>query len=78
MTVDEHVPLATLIEKEYERMDETDGPETDGLEEKNLRLLDALYHNAGIVASEDPTPLRPDELEDDEALKEFVERLAGG
>jgi len=78
MNVDEHRQLATLIEKENERMDETDESETDGLDEKNLRLLDALYHNAGIVASEDPSPPMPHELEDEAALTAFMERLIRG
>jgi hypothetical protein len=45
------------------------------MDETHLRVLDALYHNAGIVASEDMSPPTPEELEEVAALGEFLERL---
>lgn len=47
----------------------------DGLDETNLRLLDAVFYNAGIVASEDLAPPSANELEDEAALGRFVEAL---
>ena len=56
-------------------MDEIDESELDGLDDRCLRVFDALYHNAGVVASEDKSPPTPEELEEEAALAEFVERL---
>jgi hypothetical protein len=75
MTAQEHDPLVTLIEKEIDPMDEIDESELDGLDERFLRVLDALYHNAGIVASEDRASPTPEEDEDQAAIVEFLERL---
>jgi len=76
MTAQDHDPLVTLtIEKEIDPMDEIDESELDGLDERALRMLDALYHNAGIVASEDPSPPTPEEVEGEAALAEFVKHL---
>ena len=54
--------------------EEPDEP-IDGLAEKNLRILEAVYHEAALIASEDRSPLSPEEIEDDVALGDFVARL---
>ena len=76
MTAQDHDPLVTLIiEKEIDRMDEIDESELDGLDDRCLRVFDALYHNAGVVASEDKSPPTAEERDDEAALREFVGRL---
>jgi hypothetical protein len=76
MTALDHDPLVTLIiEKEIDRMDEIDESELEGLDERHLRVLDALYHNAGIVASEDQAPPTAEELQEEAALAEFLRGL---
>lgn len=75
MTIDTHEAFALLTEMEMQRMDDSDDPEIDRLEERHLRVLDALYHNAGVVASEDLSPPTPDEVAGEAALAVFVERL---
>jgi hypothetical protein len=47
----------------------------NGLDEANLRILDAVFHNAGIVAAEDPSPPTPEELAEEAVLAEFIDRL---
>ena len=74
MTTDAHNAFALLTEMEIERMDDDDS-EIDRLEERHLRVLDALYHNAGVVASEDPSPPTHDELKEEAVMAGFLERL---
>jgi hypothetical protein len=79
MTADEHVPLVILIiEEEMEPMDETDESELDERVERHLRVLDALYHNAGIVASEDQSPPTSEERTEEAALSAFFQELIDG
>ena len=47
----------------------------DGLDPKNQRILEIVYHEAALMASEDPSPPSSGELEDEAALAAFVERL---
>ena len=47
----------------------------DGLALENLRILEAVYHEAALMASEDPSPPTSEELEDEAALAEFVREL---
>lgn len=49
----------------------------DGLAPKNLRILETVYHEAALLASEDPSPPSPEELEDEAALAAFVAHLIG-
>lgn len=53
----------------------TDDELDDGLDERNLRLLDAVYHHAALIASEDPSPPTPEELAEEAALARRLERL---
>ena len=50
------------------------GP-VDGLSERNLRILEAVYHEAGLAASEDMSPAGFEELEDELAVATHMERL---
>lgn len=43
--------------------------------EAQLRLLDALSHEAALEAARDPSPLSPEEEEDDVRLAAFLEAL---
>ena len=47
----------------------------DGLDPKNQRILEIVYHEAALMASEDPSPPSSEELEHEAALAAFVERL---
>ena len=47
----------------------------DGLDPKNQRILEVVYHEAALMASEDPSPPSSEELEHEAALAAFVERL---
>ena len=47
----------------------------EGLSEINLRLLDAAFHNAGLIASEDPSPPAPEEQDEIAALNRFVDAI---
>lgn len=47
----------------------------EGLSDTHLRLLDAAFHNAGLIASEDPSPPDPSEQADIDALTAFVDEL---
>lgn len=58
------------------RPDDLDGP-VDGSSERNLRILEAVYHEAAVIASEDPSPPTPDEIEDEVAIADVVARLIG-
>ena len=49
----------------------------DGSSEKNLRILEAVYHEAALMASEDPSPPTPDEIDDEVAIADVVARLIG-
>ena len=49
----------------------------DGSSEKNLRILEAVYHEAALIASEDPSPPTPDEIDDEVAIADVVARLIG-
>ncbi len=64
-------PIAPRPESTINEDDEI----AEGLSDTNLRLLDAVFHNAGLIASEDPSPLTPEEQEDIDALTRFVEKL---
>ena len=76
MTTGEYdVPLAPSIEGAGEPVEDLEEMLTLGLDPRNLRILDALYHNAGLVASEDLSPPTPEELDDEACLAVFVERL---
>ena len=50
----------------------------DGLAERNLRILEAVYHEAAVIASEDPSPPTLDEIDDDVAIAAVVARLVRG
>lgn len=79
MTAEEHVPLVIfIIDDDIDHMDETDESELEGPDEKHLRALDALYHNAGIVASEDGSPPTPEEQKEEAALAAFFRELIDG
>lgn len=47
----------------------------DGLDPRNQRIVEIVYHEAALMESEDPSPPSSDELEDEAALAAFVERL---
>lgn len=47
----------------------------DGLDPKNQRIVEIVYHEAALMESEDPSPPSAEELEDEAALAAFVERL---
>ena len=49
----------------------------DGSNEKNLRILEAVYHEAAVIASEDPSPPTLDEIDDEVAIADVVARLVG-
>ena len=54
--------------------DERDGP-VDGSSPRNLRILEAVFHEAAMIASEDTSPASPEELEDELAIAALVARL---
>ncbi len=54
--------------------DEWPGP-VDGLSERNLRILEAVYHEAALAASEDMSPGLLEELDDELALAAHLQRL---
>jgi hypothetical protein len=54
--------------------DESDGP-VDGSSPRNLRILEAVFHEAAMIASEDSSPPSPEEVEDERALAAYVARL---
>jgi hypothetical protein len=56
------------------RQEERAGP-VDGLSERNLRILEAVYHEAALAASEDMSPGTLEELEDELALAAHLQRL---
>ena len=58
------------------RPDDWDDP-VDGSNEKNLRILEAVFHEAALIASEDPSPPTLDEIEDEVAIADVVARLIG-
>ena len=58
------------------RPDDWDDP-VDGSNEKNLRILEAVYHEAAVIASEDPSPPTLDEIDDEIAIADVVARLIG-
>ena len=47
----------------------------DGLDPKNQRIVEIVYHEAALMESEDPSPPSSEELEHEAALAAFVERL---
>lgn len=47
----------------------------DGLGERSLRILEAVYHEAALAASEDGSPGLLEELEDELAVAAHLERL---
>ena len=57
--------------------DDWEGP-VDGTSERNLRVLEAVYHEAALMASEDRSPPSPEELEDELAVAAHVARLIQG
>ena len=57
--------------------DDREGP-VDGTSERNLRILEAVYHEAALMASEDGSPSSPEELEDELAVAAYVARLIQG
>ena len=58
------------------RPDDWNDP-VDGSSEKNLRILEAVYHEAALIASDDPSPPTPDEIDDEDAIAAVVARLIG-
>jgi hypothetical protein len=47
-----------------------------GVTPENLRLLEIVFHEAALLASEDlSAPPSPSELEDEAALRSFVDQL---
>jgi hypothetical protein len=47
----------------------------DGVGERDLRILDAFFHELALDASNDPTPNTPEEQAEDDALMAWAERL---
>lgn len=79
MTTDDPTHLAALATNPEALSDERrDGRPLDGLAEENLRILDAVFHEAGVLASEDPSPPTAEELEDEAAVAEFVRKMIAG
>jgi hypothetical protein len=76
MTTDDPTHLAALATNQEALSDEgRDGRPLDGLAEENLRILDAVFHEAGVIASEDPSPPTAEELDDEAAVGGFLRRL---
>jgi hypothetical protein len=59
------------------RRDTLDGT-VEGLSERKLRILEAVYHEAALTASEDSSPGTLQELEDELAVAAHLERLLRG
>ena len=79
MTVDRPKPLVPLPPSTRESTEEPKGDQDlDGLDEGNLRILDAAFHEAGVLAHEIADPPTPADLEDEAALVAFVETLTSG
>ena len=76
MTVDRPKPLVPLPSSTREPTEEPKGDlHLDGLEEGNLRILDAVFHEAGLLANELDDPSSPEELEEEEALNDHLAQL---
>ena len=76
MTVDRPKPLVPLPPSTREPTEEPKGdPDLEGLDEGNLRILDAAFHEAGLLASELDLPPTPAEIEEEAAIDELVARL---
>ena len=78
MTVDRPKPLVPLPPTTREPTEEPKGdPDMEGLEEGNLRILDAAFHEAGVLASELDLPPTPSEIDEEAAIQKLVGLLVG-
>jgi hypothetical protein len=79
MTVDRPRTLVALPSSTREPTEESEGDQyLEGLEEGNLRILDAVFNEAGLLAAELDLPPTPAELEEEAAIAEHVARLVRG
>lgn len=66
-------PAATLVRDQPTPVSNEDI--ADGLSDEKLALLEAAYHSAALIASEDPSRPTPEEQDDLDALRLFKSRL---
>ena len=52
-----------------------EGRNDDESDLRNLRVLEALYHEAGLIAEEDPGPPNTEEQRSIDSLGRFIEHL---
>lgn len=66
---------------EYDRFEATNEdttPDSDlllSVEERDLRILDAFFHELAMDASTDPTPNTPEEQAEDDALMAWAHEM---
>jgi hypothetical protein len=69
-------PAALDLERDVEPpLEDPPADWPSGLSEKNLRLLDAAFHDAGLLASEELGPPTPAEQADEAAIVRWLEGL---
>ncbi|MCA9674152.1 MAG: hypothetical protein KC464_03840 [Myxococcales bacterium] len=76
MTDDWSTPTGERMPFEVGNDDAT--PDSDlllAVEERDLRLLDAFFHELALDASNDPTPNTPEEQAEDDAMMAWAQRL---
>jgi len=76
MTDDWSTPTGEYVRGEAAINDAT--PDLDllqGVEERDLRILDALFHELALEAAKDPTPNTPEEQAEDDKLMAWAEQL---
>lgn len=78
MILDYPSGVAPRTHQKEKPMLDTDEFVTDDLDDTNLRVLEAVFHEAALIASEDITPSTAEEIMDEAALALFMERLTRG
>lgn len=80
-TTDEREPFANIPTQEYVPEDRDALPrvvDLEGVSERDVRIVDAFFHELALEASEDPATPTLEEQDELDSIDSFVRRLTSG